>query len=176
MFQIIALGFALYHVVVQLPSGVQLFVTPWTVAFQAPLSMGFPRQEYWKVKVKLLSHVQLFVTPWTVAYQVPLSMGFFQARVLEWVCHFLLQEIFPTRGLNPRLQQGISISFSRGSSQTRYWTCVSCLSDGFITPEPPGKPTLYYNIGLILRLCGGEVTANSIILYVQVQRESMSPQ
>ena len=25
---------------------VQLFVTPWTVARQAPLSMGFPRQEY----------------------------------------------------------------------------------------------------------------------------------
>ena len=24
-----------------------LFVTPWTVACQAPLSMGFPRQEYW---------------------------------------------------------------------------------------------------------------------------------
>ena len=23
------------------------FVTPWTVAYQAPLSMGFPRQEYW---------------------------------------------------------------------------------------------------------------------------------
>ena len=23
------------------------FVTPWTVACQAPLSMGFPRQEYW---------------------------------------------------------------------------------------------------------------------------------
>ena len=22
-------------------------VTPWTVARQAPLSMGFPRQEYW---------------------------------------------------------------------------------------------------------------------------------
>ena len=26
---------------------VQLFVTPWTVAHQAPLSMGFSRQEYW---------------------------------------------------------------------------------------------------------------------------------
>ena len=25
----------------------QLFVTLWTVANQAPLSMGFPRQEYW---------------------------------------------------------------------------------------------------------------------------------
>ena len=23
------------------------FVTPWTVTCQAPLSMGFPRQEYW---------------------------------------------------------------------------------------------------------------------------------
>ena len=25
----------------------QLSGTPWTVALQAPLSMGFPRQEYW---------------------------------------------------------------------------------------------------------------------------------
>ena len=28
-------------------SHVQLFATPWTVAFQATLSMGFSRQEYW---------------------------------------------------------------------------------------------------------------------------------
>ena len=28
-------------------SCVQLFATPWTVACQAPLSMGFSRQEYW---------------------------------------------------------------------------------------------------------------------------------
>ena len=28
-------------------SRVQLFVTLWTVAHQAPLSMGFSRQEYW---------------------------------------------------------------------------------------------------------------------------------
>ena len=28
-------------------SPVQLFATPWTVAHQAPLSMGFSRQEYW---------------------------------------------------------------------------------------------------------------------------------
>ena len=26
---------------------VQLFVTPWTVAHQAPLSMGFSRQDHW---------------------------------------------------------------------------------------------------------------------------------
>ena len=28
-------------------SHVRLFATPWTVAHQAPLSMGFSRQEYW---------------------------------------------------------------------------------------------------------------------------------
>ena len=28
-------------------SCIQLFATPWTVACQAPLSMGFSRQEYW---------------------------------------------------------------------------------------------------------------------------------
>ena len=28
-------------------SRVQLFATPWSVAYQAPLSMGFSRQEYW---------------------------------------------------------------------------------------------------------------------------------
>ena len=28
-------------------SRVRLFVTPWSVAYQAPPSIGFPRQEYW---------------------------------------------------------------------------------------------------------------------------------
>ena len=41
-----------YHITVtehnvKLLSRVQLFATPWTVAYQAPLSMGFSRQLYW---------------------------------------------------------------------------------------------------------------------------------
>ena len=28
-------------------SHVRLFLTPWTAAYRAPLSMGFSRQEYW---------------------------------------------------------------------------------------------------------------------------------
>ena len=32
---------------VKLLSHVQLFATPWTVALQAPPSMGFSRKEYW---------------------------------------------------------------------------------------------------------------------------------
>ena len=37
---------------------VQLFVAPWTVAHQASLSLGFPRQEYWDtVRCCLLSPI-----------------------------------------------------------------------------------------------------------------------
>ena len=57
------------------------------------------------------SHVWLFVTPWTVALQSPLSMGILQARILEWV----------------------AILFSRGSSETRDWTWVSCIAGSFCT-------------------------------------------
>ena len=32
---------------VKLLSSVQLLATPWTIAYQTPLSMGFSRQEYW---------------------------------------------------------------------------------------------------------------------------------
>ena len=32
---------------VKLLSHVRLFVTPWTVAYQAPQSMEFSKQEYW---------------------------------------------------------------------------------------------------------------------------------
>ena len=55
--------------------------------------------------------VQLFVTPWTVAYQVPLSMGILQARILVWV----------------------AMPSSRGSSQPRNRTGVSCISGRFFT-------------------------------------------
>ena len=35
------------HEKVKSLSRVRLFVTPWTVVYQAPLSMEFSRQEYW---------------------------------------------------------------------------------------------------------------------------------
>ena len=48
---------------------------------------------------------------WTVACQVPLSMGILQARILEWV----------------------AIPSSRGPSQPRDQTQVSCIARGFFT-------------------------------------------
>ena len=73
-------------------SRVRLCATPETAAHQAPLSLGFSRQEHWsgchfllqcmKVKVKSLSRVRLLATPWTAAYQAPPSMGF--SRREDW--------------------------------------------------------------------------------------------
>ena len=43
----------------QSPSPVQFFVTPWTLACQDPLSMGFSRQEYWSGLAFLLQGIFL---------------------------------------------------------------------------------------------------------------------
>ena len=54
------------------------------------------------MKVKSLSRVQLFATPGTVAYHAPPPWGF-PGKSTGVGCHFLLQGIFPTQGLNPGL-------------------------------------------------------------------------
>ena len=51
--------------------------------------------------------------------------GIFQARTLEWV----------------------AMPSSRGSSQARDWTCISCIAGEFFNAEPPGKH--WVNIGSV---------------------------
>ena len=75
--------------------------------------------------VKSLSHVQLFATPWTIAYPAPQSMGFFQTRILEWS----------------------AISFSRGSSQPRDRTWVSCTADRRFTIWATREADTYVRTG-----------------------------
>ena len=43
------------EVKVKLLSRVRLLATPWTAAYQAPLSMGFSRQEYWRGELYTVS-------------------------------------------------------------------------------------------------------------------------
>ena len=64
-------------------------------AHQAPLSLGFSRQEYWggllfppPMHTCMLSHfncVRLCVTPWTAAHPGSSIHGVLQERILEWV-------------------------------------------------------------------------------------------
>ena len=55
-----------------------------------------------KVKVKSSSRVWLFVAPWVVACQAPCPWDF-PGKNTGVVCHFLLQGILLTQGLNPGL-------------------------------------------------------------------------
>ena len=77
-------------------SHVRLCATPWTAACQAPLSMGFSRQEYWTglpfpspicyaAAAKSLQSCSTLCDPIDGSppgYPIP---GILQARTLEWV-------------------------------------------------------------------------------------------
>ena len=52
-----------WKVKVKLLSRVQLFATPWTAAHQAPLSMGFSRQEYWSGVTLPLLEPKYYIFP-----------------------------------------------------------------------------------------------------------------
>ena len=66
-----------------------------------------------------------------------------QARILDWV----------------------SISFSRGSSQPRNWTHITCTAGRFFTTEPPGKPILH-------GWCIINRTLSLLLSYSQSRKES----
>ena len=66
-----------------------------------------------------VSELWFFVTSWILALQAPLSMDY-PSKNTGVGRHFFLQGIFPTRN----------------------WICISCISGGFFTTEPPGNPYL----------------------------------
>ena len=73
-------------------SRVQLFGTLWTVARQAPLSMGFSRQEYWS-GLPFPSRVDLLIpdSEPTSLMSPALAGGFFTTRVtLEALYSFIV--------------------------------------------------------------------------------------
>ena len=100
----------------------QLLATPWTAALQAPLSMGFSRQEYWS-GVPLPSPQSLKSCP-KICYLINCSSpgssvhGIFQARILQWVAISLSKDL-PDPGIEPTSPE---------------------LAGRFFTTEPPGKP------------------------------------
>ena len=79
--------------------------------------------------LKSISHVRLFATPWTAARQAPLSVGILLARILEWV----------------------AMLSSRGFSQPRDWTQVSCIAGGFFTVWAIREALTFSNFCLWIR-------------------------
>ena len=126
-------------------SRVHLCVTPWTVAHQAPLSMGFSRQEYWsrlpcpppedlpnpgiESRSPALQADSLPSEPPGKPFVTADSAKSLQS------CPTLCDPIddCPSGSgipgiLQARTLEWVAISFSRGSSQPRDQTCVSYIS------------------------------------------------
>ena len=87
--------------------------------------------------------------------------GILQARLLEWAACPFSRRIFPTQESNPglphcrqilyqlshkgspRIREWVAYPCSRGSSQARNQTRVSCIAGGFFATELLGKPLLW---------------------------------
>ena len=140
-------------------SHVQLLLTPWTAAHQAPPSMGFSRQEYWS-GVPLPSPKQ-----WTLVLLNGISGICTRAKSLQ-SCPALCDPIdcSPPRSsvhgiLQARILEWVAIPSSRESSPIKLVSCISCIAGGLFTTEPLGKPKCYMLLLLLLsrfshvRLC-----------------------
>ena len=90
-------------------------VTPGTVAHQASLSTGFPRQECWSG------------LPCPVPGDLP-NLGI-EARSLHcgWMLYCLSHQG------SPRILEWVAYPFARGTSQPRNRTRVFCIAGGFFT-------------------------------------------
>ena len=150
-------------------SHVQLFVTPWSVAHQAPLSMGFSRQEYWSGLPGILPRdrhdpgielTSLHLLHWQVD-SLPLShlrSPILSIKVKEsegvqscpTLCDPIecsppgssVHGIFQVRMLEP-----VAMPSSRGSSQPMDQTHISCVSGhvgALFATEPQGKPLFLF--------------------------------
>ena len=108
--------------------------TPWTVARQAPLSMGFSRQGGWS-GLPFPSAGEL-PDPGTEPESPALQAGSLPSepahkpRNTGVDCRSLLQGIFPALGTEPT---------------------SSAFSSGFFTRKPPGKP--FYLCSQLLNIC-----------------------
>ena len=167
-------------------SRVWLFATPWTITCQAPLSMGFPRQEYWSglpffspgdlpdpgVEPTFPALAGGFFTIWATREAQLCTWGRCKggkwvrklSRVKFWFswCGILNPLLYLASGwkwkwvaqscptiwdpmdcnppgsfvhgiLQARVLEWVAIPFSRGSSQPRDWTQLSCIAGGFFT-------------------------------------------
>ena len=129
-------------------SHVHLFATPWTVVHQAPLSVKFFRQEYWKgLPFPSPGHLP---DPGTEPVSSALAGRVFTTSA---TCCLLLLSRFrrvllfcnpmdcnppgsSIHGILHGILEWVAIPSSRASSRPRDWTCVSyftALADGFFT-------------------------------------------
>ena len=112
------------------------------------LGLNFFSRILWFSSIQSLSRVRLFATPWIAARLASLSITNSRSSLrltsIESMMPpshlilgrplLLLPPISPSiRVFSKRILEWVAISFSRGSSQSRNWTQVSCIAGIFFT-------------------------------------------
>ena len=69
-------------------SHVRFLATPWTAAYQAPLSMGFSRQEYWS-EVPLPSPADSLIFIYNLPHSSTLSNLSLEQNLVSFMCNFM---------------------------------------------------------------------------------------
>ena len=140
----------LFNACSQMLIHVQLFAASWTVAHQAPLSMGFSWQEYWSglpfpslfqcmlllLLLSLFSHVRLCATPQVAAHQATPSLGF--SRQEHWSGLPFPSPMHEVKSESEVAQSCLTLrnpidcslpgSMSMGLSRQEYWSGVPSIS------------------------------------------------
>ena len=112
-------------------SRVRLFSTPWTAAYQAPLSMGFSRQEYWS-RVPLPSPVK-FISNGKKLKIFPLRSGTRQGCPLLPLLFNMVLEVL-LRAMRPEKERN---DIQTGKKEIK----LSLLSDDILYIENPKDST-----------------------------------
>ena len=105
-----------------------------------PVSTHLPNRNGLWSAVKLLCHARLFATPWTTGLLHPWD---FLGKSTGVSCHFLLQGIIPTQGLNPGLLNSRQTLYCLSHQGSRKWSLMMyklarslCLSAQSLRPCP----------------------------------------
>ena len=123
-------------------SRVRLFATPWTVAYQAPQSTEFSRQEYWS-GLPFPSPGDLpnpGIEPWSPTLQAdalpsePYYLTISEVKVAQSCLTLWDLMDYTVHGiLQARILEWVAFAFSRASSQPKDRTQLSRIAGGFIT-------------------------------------------
>ena len=112
-------------------SRVRLFATPWTVAHQAPLSVGFSRQEYWSGLIAMPSSTgSSQLKDRTHVLMSPALAGQFFTASATWEAPSWLS------GLNCRNLFSHSFTGQKSKIRVRRPECMSPLTQGKGWPGP----------------------------------------
>ena len=127
----------------------QLLATPWTAAFQAPLSMGFSRQQYWS-RVPLSSpHIctryhkplplkKFFLKyPLSLQHQYSISTGLFLSTYIQAVIVPILKQLIRTQNNNNK-------NILLPSDSSSVFSSPFLVSYSFTTSFPISLFTIYH--------------------------------